>query len=147
MSRSEHVYRTHRCSEWVVVAVLSGLWQVEKYGRSRVWTEPSPRIHWEWIKRCSLIAVESQGSFWVDKAFQGATRRWKSYGDQIWLVPVSITSPTPHRKDVLILPLLEQTLLRKHPAKYTGYLQGWARNCEMPREDRLLGPGFSLISH
>ena len=145
------VYSTQnpcRCRGWMAVAVyLSRLWQVEKYGRSRVWTEPSPGVHWEWIERCSLIAVESQGSSWVDKAFQGATSRWKSYGDQIWLVSVSVSSPAPHRKDTLILPLKEYTLLCKHPVKCIRHLQERPRNCESPREEGPLGPGFSLISH
>lgn len=107
--RSEGAYRSNKCNENMVVAVLSGLWwgQVGKGGRnvSKDWAIPT--VHWEWIEGCPPITVESQGSSWVDKIFQGATKRWKSHWDQIWLVSVSISSTACHREDVLILSLLE----------------------------------------
>lgn len=67
------------------------------------WDWALPSVHGEWIEGRAPIAIESQGSSWVNKAFQSATRRWKSHLDQIWLVSVSISSPVCHRKGTLTL--------------------------------------------
>lgn len=108
-----HIFLDGRRAEGAV-----GWWMPQNYGRDileqlwggqeerelagvEVWTELSltVTVDWQWIVVHFPITAKSHGSFCVNKASQGATRRRKSHLDQIWLVLVSVSSEACCRKD------------------------------------------------